>query len=77
VFVAGAGAKGSLVLGGQKLRLSAPGETVSVVLSPSGVGYCIRAARTPAGGGAPQVVVYVSTHGGMQPPLVKTCPAAF
>lgn len=77
VFVAGTGAKGSMVLAGHQLRLSSAGETVSVVLSPSGVGYCIRAARAPVGGGALQVVVYVSTHGGLQPPLVKTCPAAF
>ena len=77
LFVAGASGKGALVLGGQSVRLSSPGEAVQVVLSPSGVGYCIRAARTPAGGGAPQVVLYVSTQGGLQPPQVTSCPAAF
>ncbi len=77
VFVAGASGKGGLVLGGQSIRLSSSGETVQVVLSPSGVGYCIRAARTPAGGGGPQVVLYVSTQGGLQPPQITSCPAAF
>ncbi len=76
-FVAAVSAKGSLALGGHAVRLSAPGESVRVVLGPSGTGYCIRATRTPAGGGTPQVVVYVSTLGGMQPAAVKTCPAAF
>jgi hypothetical protein len=76
-FVAGASGKGGLVLGGQSIRLSSAGEAVQVVLSPSGVGYCIRASRTPAGGGAPQVVLYVSTQGGLQPPPVTSCPAAF
>ena len=77
VFVAGTSGKGGLVLGGQSIRLSSSGETVQVVLSPSGVGYCIRAARTPAGGGGPQVVLYVSTQGGLQPPQITSCPAAF
>ena len=76
-FVAGASGKGGLVLGGQSIRLSSAGEAVQVVLSPSGVGYCIRASRTPAGGGARQVVLYVSTQGGLQPPQLTSCPAAF
>ena len=70
-------ASGSLRVGTSPLRLSAPGETVTVVLSPTHLAYCIRAARTPAGGGAPQVVVYVSSTGGMQPAIVTGCPTSF
>jgi hypothetical protein len=76
-FATGSSAGGSLQIGGHPVRLSAAGETVSVVVSPSRTGYCIRAARTPAGGGTPQVVVYVSTQGGLQPSLVTACPATF
>jgi hypothetical protein len=76
-FAAAKAAKGAVVVGGHSVRLSSADETVQVVLSPSGTGYCIRASRAPAGGGNPQVVVYVSTQGGLQPPAVTSCPAAF
>jgi Protein of unknown function (DUF2510) len=69
--------KGPLQLDGRSMRLSSPEETVQVAVSPSGTGYCIRAARTPAGGGTEQVLVYISTQGGFQPPSVGTCPPIF
>ena len=68
---------GPLQLDGRALRLSSAEETVQVAVSPSGTGYCVRAARTPAGGGAEQVLVYISTQGGFQPPSVVTCPPTF
>jgi hypothetical protein len=68
---------GPLHIDGRTLRLSSPQETVQVAVSPSGTGFCVRAARTPVGGGDAQVLVYISTAGGYQPPTVTTCPAAF
>ena len=76
-YSAASGAGGQLKVGTTAVRLSAAGESVTVVLSPSHLAYCIRATRTPAGGGDPQVVVYVSSTGGLQPALVTTCPATF
>ena len=69
--------QGPVQLDGRALRLSSAEETVQVAVSPSGTGYCMRAARTPAGGGAEQVLVYISTQGGFQPPSVVTCPPTF
>jgi hypothetical protein len=69
--------KGPVVVAGHSIRLSSPQETVQVAVSPSGTGFCVRAARTPAGGGTEQVLVYISTQGGFQPPTITTCPAAF
>jgi hypothetical protein len=76
-YAAATGAGGPLRIGKTPVRLSAAGENVTIVLSQSRLAYCIRAARVPAGGGDPQVVVYVSSTGGMQPSLVTTCPASF
>ena len=69
--------KGTIVLGGRTMHLATADETVQVGVSPSGTGFCVRASRTPAGGGTPQVLVYISTQGGFQPPTVTTCPATF
>jgi hypothetical protein len=67
---------GPVTIAGHAIRLSG-GATAQVGVSPSGTGYCVREARTPAGGGAQQVVVYISTQGGFQPSTVTTCPAVF
>jgi hypothetical protein len=69
--------KGPVLIDGRTLRLSSPQETVQVAVSPSGTGFCVRAARAPVGGGDEQVLVYISTQGGYQLPTVTTCPAAF
>lgn len=69
--------RGSIVLGGHTMHLATADESVQIAVSPSGTGFCVRASRTPAGGGADQVLVYISTQGGFQPPTVGTCPATF
>ena len=69
--------KGPVLVDGRTLRLSSPQESVQVAVSPSGTGFCVRAARAPVGGGDEQVLVYISTQGGYQLPTVTTCPAAF
>jgi hypothetical protein len=76
-YVAASGAGGQLRVGVTPVRLSALGEAVTIVVSAARTSYCIKATRTPAGATQPQVVVYVSSAGGLQPSLVTACPAVF
>jgi hypothetical protein len=75
-YVAATSTAGTLVLAGQPLRLSAPGELVTVKVNQPGTAYCIVAQRVPAGGGAPQTAVYLSSAGGLSTSLAA-CPPSF
>jgi hypothetical protein len=76
-YVAAASSGGRLTVGSQLVPLSAVGATTTVRVSPSRTAYCVVDRRTPLGGGAAQVVVYVSSAGGLQPRTVTACPTTF
>jgi hypothetical protein len=76
-YVAAASTGNRLAVGSQLVPMSAIGATVTVALSPNRNAYCIVARRAPLGGGPTQVVVYVSSAGGLQAESVTACPATF
>jgi hypothetical protein len=67
---------GTIELDKTVVTLSAE-DTASVVIDPSGVGYCILVVSRSPTTSASSTIVYVSTQGGLLSSLTTTCPANF